>query len=232
MIYKIAICDDNDTDIQYISHLISYWANSMNIKTHIHTFSSAEEFLFHYEEEKDYDILLLDIEMKQMDGVTLAKTIRKKNDTVQIVFITGYSDYISEGYDVSALHYLMKPVHKEKLFEVLNRSTDKLKKNEGVLTLELFNEMVRIPFYEIRYLEVHKNYVTIYAKLNYTVKKTLSEFETELDERFFRAGRSCIINLELIIKVTKTEVYLSDGSVIPLPRGLYEPLNRSIISQM
>ena len=57
--------------------------------------------------EKDFDILLLDIEMGDMDGVTMAKKIRKDNETVQIVFITGYSDYIADGYDVQALHYLI-----------------------------------------------------------------------------------------------------------------------------
>ena len=56
---------------------------------HIDTFSSAENFLFDYAEESDYDILLLDIEMGEMDGVTMAKKLRKENDTVQIVFITG-----------------------------------------------------------------------------------------------------------------------------------------------
>ncbi len=76
------------------------------------------------------DILLLDIEMGAMDGVTLAKTLRKENDTLQIVFLTGYSDYISEGYEVAALHYLLKPVQKEKLFSVLYRALDKVKKNE------------------------------------------------------------------------------------------------------
>lgn len=232
MSYKIAICDDNYADVQYISTLVSSWINSAKLAAQIHTFSSAEEFLFNYEDEKDYDILLLDIEMKEIDGVTLAKNIRKENDTIQIVFITGYSDYISEGYDVSALHYLMKPINHSKLFEVLDRAVDKLRKNERLLTLELPNEILRIPFHEIRYLEVYKNYVTIHGKQDYTLKRTLSEFEKELDDRFFRVSRSYIINLLYIEKVTRNHVYLSDNSVIPLSRGMYEPLNRAIISKI
>lgn len=232
MTYKIAICDDNDTDSGYISSLVSLWAEQRNVQMKADTFSSAEAFLFHYAEQKDYDILLLDIEMGQMDGVTMAKTVRRENETVQIIFISGYSEYISEGYEVSALHYLMKPVHQEKLFEVLDRATEKLQKNERILYLEISGEMVRIPFYEIRYLEVCQNYVTIHGRQDYTVKKTLSEFENELDERFFRAGRSYLINLSYIQKVTKKEVHLIDSTVIPLSRGLYEPLNRAIISRM
>ena len=57
-------------------------------------FESAQAFLFHYEEHKDYDVLLLDIEMPGMDGMSMARAIRRENEAVQIVFITGYSDYI------------------------------------------------------------------------------------------------------------------------------------------
>lgn len=230
MTYKIAICDDNDTDSRYIASLVSLWARQRGVQIKPDIFPSAEAFMFHYAEQKDYDLLLLDIEMGDMDGVTMAKTIRRENESVQIIFITGYSEYISEGYEVSALHYLMKPVHQEKLFQVLDRAAEKLHKNERVLYLEISGEMIRVPFYEIRYLEVCQNYVTVHSKKTYTVKKTLREFEEELDERFFRAGRSHLINLTYIQKVTRTEVHLTDGTVIPLSRGLYEPLNRAIIS--
>lgn len=234
-LYKFAICDDNSTDCEYIVSLVTKWSESKKIPVKIDTFPSAEAFLFHYAEEKDYDILLLDVEMGEMDGVTMAKVIRRQNETVQIVFITGYSDYIAEGYEVSALHYLMKPVQKEKLFEVLNRACEKVKKNERSLYLEFSGEMIRISFPEIYYLEVQQNYVTIYTKnagisKNYTIKKPLSELEAKLDDRFFRIGRSCIVNLEYISRITKTNVFLSDATVLPLPRGSYENLNRAIIA--
>ena len=119
---------------------------------------------------------------------------------------------------------------KEKLFEVLNRATEKLVKNERLLTLELSGEMIRIPLHEIRFLDVNGNYVTIHGKTDYTIKKTLGEMQKELDERFFKIGRSCIVNLNIVQRVTKTDCYLSDGSVLPLPRGAYEPLNSAIIS--
>lgn len=232
MTYKIAICDDNQTDIQYMQTLVNRWAEDAGVQVHLASFLSAEAFLFHYAEQKDYDILLLDIEMTGMDGVTMAKCVRQENETVQIIFITGYSDYIAEGYEVSALHYLMKPVKPDKLFAVLNRAVEKLTKNERVLYLEFSGEMVRIPLREIRYLDVAQNYVTVHAKQDYTIKKTLQEFEGELDERFFRVGRSCILNLTYIQRVTKQDAHLSDGTAIGLPRGSYEALNRAIISRV
>ena len=65
--YKLAICDDNYTDCDYIYALVQNWAKNMNISVKINTFPSAESFLFHYTEEKDYDILLLDVEMGEME---------------------------------------------------------------------------------------------------------------------------------------------------------------------
>ncbi len=230
MNYKIAICDDCDADRQYVLNMVDCWAMSAAHAVHTDTFTSAESFLFHYAEESDYDILLLDIEMGAMDGVTMAKQLRKNNDTVQIIFITGYSDYISEGYEVAALHYLMKPIKQEKLCSVLDRAAEKLSKNEKVLNLEIGGEMVRVPIYQIRYADVFGNYVTIHAQTDITVKMTLGDLEKQLDERFYRVGRSVIINLTQISRVTKTEIKLSDGTAIPLPRGAYEGVNRAIIN--
>lgn len=230
MKYKIAICDDSDADRQYVLNMVNTWAAQTGHAVHTDTFSSAENFLFHYSEENDYDILLLDIEMEAMDGVTMAKQLRESNDTVQIVFITGYADYISEGYEVAALHYLMKPVKEEKLCSVLDRATEKLARNEKVLNLGSGGEMVRVPVYQIRYADVFGNYVTIHALFDVTVKMTLGELERQLDERFYRAGRSCVVNLTQISRVTRTEIKLSDGTAIPLPRGAYDGINRAIIN--
>ena len=229
MSYRIAICDDSAKDAEFVQDILTNWAAKKQLDIKTECFPSAESFLFHYAEDKAWDILLLDIEMGAMDGVTMAKRVRQDNEAVQIVFITGYSDYIAEGYEVSALHYLMKPVNEEKLFEVLNRALEKQKQNEHCMNLELSGEMVRIPLYEIRYLDVRQNYVTIHAKQEYTLKRSLATIEKELDDRFSRVGRAMIVNLTYIRRVTKTEVHLSDGTVLPLPRGAYEPLNRAII---
>ena len=231
MAYRVAICDDSAVDAAYVDELLQAWAAGRGLDVSAERFASAEQFLFHYEEDKNFDILLLDIEMGAIDGVELARTVRKDNEAVQIVFITGYSDYIAEGYDVAALHYLMKPVSREKLFAVLDRAWEKHRRNARCLNLELSGELVRLPLYEVRYLDVHQNYVTVHAKQDYTLKRTLAEFEAQLDESFFRVGRGMILNLKQIRRVTKKEVVLADGTALPLPRGAYEPLNRAIIER-
>lgn len=228
-IYKIAVCDDSQSDIDYITILVKEWAKDKTIQ--IKAYPSAEAFMINYAKEKDFDILILDIEMGKMDGVTMAKTIRRDNESVQIVFITGYSEYIADGYDVAALHYLIKPVKKKQLWSVLDRAAERLKKNEKELLLKAADETVVMPVREIRYLEVQQNYVTVHGKIDVTVKRTLGEFEQELDERFVRLGRSYIVNLTCVRRITRTDVVLTDGSVIPLPRGQYDALNRAIIAR-
>ena len=230
MAYKIAICDDAKGDRQYVLDMVQRWGNRSGHMIRTNIFTSAENFLFHYEAESDYDILLLDIDMGQMDGVTLAKKLRKNNNTIQIIFITGYSDYISEGYEVAALHYLMKPVKEEKLCSVLDRAVEKLSQNERVLFFQSNGEMIRVPIYQINYAEVSGNYVTIHALTDVTVKMTLGELEKQLDERFYRVGRASIINLTQVSRVTKREIVLNDGTMVSFPRGAYDGINRSIIN--
>lgn len=199
----------------------------------VHRFQNLHQpkiFYFIMPRKKDFDILLLDIEMGAMDGVTMARKLRQDNQTVQIIFITGYADYISDGYEVDALHYLMKPIQEEKLFAVLDRAVTKLIKNEKVLNIISQGEMIRLPICQINYAEVNSNYITIHSQQTITLKMTLSELEKKLDSHFFRAGRSALVNLEKISRVTKKEIYLQDGSIIPLPRGAYEKVNRAIIN--
>ncbi len=227
--YQFAVCDDRPEDSRLVARLASRWARQAGAEAEIESFPSAEAFLFRYEEKKDFDVLLLDIEMTGMDGVELARTVRRDNEAVQIVFITGYSDYIAEGYEVSALHYLMKPVNEEKFHQVLTRAVGRLARNEPFLTLELLGETVRVPLPEIRYLDVQQNYATVHAGRDYTLKRSLSEFEAVLDRRFFRVGRSCIVNLTCIRRVTRTEAELTTGERIPLPRGQYEKLDRKSV---
>ena len=221
MDYRIAICDDRQEDREYVRQLTARWAQQRGNQVEMTEFCSAEQFLFSCPQP--------DIEMGEMDGVSLAKQVRRTNELMQIVFITGYSDYITEGYEVAALHYLMKPVKEEKLFVVLDRAVERLHKNTKVLTLETSEEMVRVPLYQVSALEVQRNYVTVHARQDYTVKKSLSELMEQLDERFFRVGRSAVVNLNDISRVTRSDIYLTDGRSIPLPRGAYDKLNRAII---
>jgi len=160
---RIAICDDEQKQIEYLTALVSAWSDRTSVTCTIDTFQSAESFLFDYAEDKNRDILLLDIEMGGMNGVDLAKTIRQTNDTVQIIFITGFPDFIAEGYEVSALHYLMKPVLPEKLHTVLDKAAVNLAKSEKRLSVTYDRQTDFVPLSQIMYIEAQKQYILIHT---------------------------------------------------------------------
>ena len=185
MDYRVAVCDDQQEDRDFGQQCVLAWAQARGFAVEVAQFPTGEAFLFQYEEDRAWDILLLDVEMAQVSGVELAQRIRQEDQALQIVFLTGYSDYIAQGYDVSALHYLLKPVSREKLFAVLDRAAQRLESAQRTLVLELPGELVRVALREIEYVEVRQNYVTVHTgKEAYTVKKPLSAIERELDSRF------------------------------------------------
>ena len=227
---KIVICDDNAADAAYVSGLTEGWKRQKGIAAELITFSSAEALLFAWEENRDMDILLLDIELGGMSGLELARRLREYGAGTQIIFLTGYMDYIAEGYDVEALHYLLKPVTGERLDQVLDRAAERISVRERMLLLSLPEGLVQLPLYEIRYLEVMRNYTTVHGNEDYSVKRGLNDLAGELDESFYRIHRSYIVNLRFIRRITREEVTLKDGTALPLSRKHYEGLNRALIA--
>ncbi len=228
---NIAVCDDELIEIEYLTSLTQEWAKATKTAVNISGFASAEAFLFKYEEDKNFDILLLDIQMKAMDGIELAEKIRENNSSVQIVFITGFPDYISRGYDVSALHYLIKPVEKEKLFEVLSKACDNLKKEEKFILLSVDNESFKINTKDIIYVEAfgHSSCV-VCENGEYKVKLPISDIVKMLDESFIQCHRSYIANLQHISRITKTDVVFDNGKSIPVSRRMYNDVNLAFIN--
>ncbi len=230
MKFNIAICDDDRDQIEILREIVAGWASSREYLVHTYPFPSAEAFMFEYAENKDFDILLLDIEMKDMNGVELARTLRKEGSPLQIVFVTGYDDYIADGYDVAALHYLMKPIKAEKLADVLDRAAKLLFDGGKHIVLNIHTSLVRLPLDKIVYIEAQQNYIEIHALDNtYRLKQTLSSIEQSLGEGFFRTGPSYIVGLRYVAAISRTEVKLDDGTVIPLARGLFEEINKAFI---
>lgn len=230
MALSIAVCDDNETDLQYITGMVNAWAMQERIPVSVRTFPSAEAFLFHYSEDKDYDILLLDVEMGKLNGIDLAKQIRVQNNRVQIVFITGYPDFIAEGYEVSALHYLMKPVKPEKLEGVLSRAADLSREERPFLLVSSERETIRVFFDDIYYAESQGHYMLIHTQqTQYRVRMTVSGLLEKLDEGFYRCSRSFVVSLRHICRITKSEVFLENQVSLPLGRGQYDEINKAMI---
>lgn len=234
MNYHVAICDDSREILYNLSAAVKKWAEAEGITVKIDIFSSAETFWYRYEEQPDFDILLLDIEMPEMNGVELAKKIRQTNNGLQIVFITGFPDFIAEGYEVSALHYLMKPVTYDKLSEVLCRAAEKLKKTEKPILLSVNGEIRRIPTDQIISVEAFAHTCVITTTDSALETKTnITAIEKILDEAaagsFVRCHRSYIVGVRYIKSLSKTDITLDDGTKIPLSRGNYQTVHQAFI---
>lgn len=230
MIYHLAICDDEAVQRKYLSRAAADWGSREGHEIRIDTFESAEGFLFHYEEDKSYDILLLDIEMGGMDGIQLARKIRTDNEQLQIIFITGYEEYIAEGYEVEALHYLLKPLDERKLAAALERAARRLDKTEPALLFTADGESFRIAVSDILFAEAYGHTTVIVSRRGrFELRETLDRTQQKLGADFVRTHRSCAVNLRAVKRITKDSAVLEDGSCVPLSRRLYQQVNHAFI---
>ncbi len=230
---KIAICDDEQNQIEYLSGLVSAWADKNRHVAEIKTYTFAKSFLFDYAEEKDFDILLLDIEMPEMNGVDLAKTVRRENSTIQIVFITGYYEYFSDGFDVSALHYLIKPTDERKLLPVLDRAVGNLTYRQRSVLLTSSDGDVKVSLADICYVESQNVHVAVHTVSGaYRSRIPLAKFAEQLDETFIKVHRSYIVGLKYVKKISRTDITMLNGNLVPISRGMYDEVHAALIKYL
>lgn len=225
---RVAVCDDQESQVDYICNLIEGLACKYDIA--ISRFASAEEFLFKHHGEMDFDIIFLDVEMKEIDGVELAKRIRKVDEYVQLVFITGYSEFIDQGYEVDALNYLLKPLDEDKFYEVFEKAIGKLARKESYVIFNTGNGITKIAEDSIIYIEAvgHESKIFCRGEMCF-VRESLGESKEILSDKFFYCHRSFIVNAKYINSITKTEILLDDGNKIPLARRKYKEVNIKFI---
>ncbi len=229
---KIGICDDEKFQLESIRRLVEKWSACAGHMCDMRFFSSAEAFLCEYEEEKDYDILLLDVEMQGITGIELAKQIRREDSRAEIVFITSHFEFAGEGYEVDALHYLVKPVAEEKLKGVLSRAAERLAVEPLSLVITSDGETVKLYEKDILYVEALLHYVVIHTRdREYRIKESFSAFEAKLSKDFYRTHRSYLVSLKHITRISRTQVRLDDETEIPLARGKYDAINSAFIER-
>ncbi|MBQ3489331.1 MAG: response regulator transcription factor [Clostridia bacterium] len=229
---NIAILDDERSQTEKISTVVRDWSEREGHRCELRTFFSAEEFLFEYESDSSYDILLLDVEMGEISGISLAKRIRKENNRAEIIFITSHFEFAGEGYEVDALHYLVKPISEAKLCEVLSKAAEKLSVEPPSVVITCGGETVKLYESEILYTESFLHYIVIHTReKEYKLKESISFFEEKLSEDFFRAHRSYLVSLKHIVRISRTCVLLDDRTEIPLARGKYNDINRAFIAR-
>ncbi len=233
MKYKIAICDDDTKQREYIREIVTSWAQKNRHLIDVKEYARGEQFLFDYEEEKDFDILLLDIEMPGINGIELAKKVRLDNTAVQIVFVTGFYEYFSDGFDVSALHYLIKPVGERKLYPVLDKAVANLAYRQRSVLLATSEADIKVSLADITYVESENVYVVVHTVHGtHRVRMTLASFAKQLDDTFLKVHRSYVVGLKYIKKITRTEITMLNGAIVPISRGMYDQVHTALVKYL
>lgn len=232
---RIAIIEDEQIHINLLTTYLQAWGSEKEIFLDIHTFPSAESFLFTWEETNDFDILFVDIQMKKMNGIEMAKKVRERDEDIAIVFTTGIADYIETGYEVEALHYLLKPISQEKVGQCMDKVLRRRQKEQFIL-VHGKEEIIRISVRRITYIEAQGHGCTIEtcSKSGETVQteitESISEMEKQLDAHdFMKCHRSYLCQIGNIHQISKTEIIFDNGSKIPVSRRMYTKVNQAFI---
>lgn len=208
---KIAIVDDDIQCRKQVTEYIRTYAKSTKQVIEIVEYSLGINFISEY--QADCDIIFLDVEMPHMDGISSAKKIREVDQYVAIIFLTNYSQYAINGYEVNALDYVMKPltyfVFEMKLKKALKYIDHRVKEDVVIVTKQ---EVIRLPNSEIMYANSEGNN-TVYHTANGTYRERMPMRETAKKFKgpnivFCSSG--CLINLSFVTKVVKDVVYLGE----------------------
>lgn len=227
---RIAICDDEKSEQQLLQRYIGEWAEREKIPLQTVTFDTGESFAFVWEEDKAFDLIVLDIEMGKLNGMELARQIRREDTTVPLLFVTGYEEFMASGYEVSALQYLLKPLYKEKLFETLDRLRRQNLPGKRVI-LPTAEGMTGISLHSVCYAEALGHQCMVHTlERDYEIRENFGEVAECLGtERFVKCHRSYLVNLQYISIVRKNEIVLDNGAVIPLSRSSVKEVNEAFI---
>lgn len=232
MIVRIGIVENEAAAEGYVRGMIEEWAAQEGHCLQLVSCASAEEFLFKYEEPDTFDIVFLDIMLGTMNGMELARNIRKRDKGLQIIFLTGVQDYVFEGYEIGAVRYLLKPVKRQELDLVLGNCCERMthKKTE-YFAFRYQGESLRIAFSDILYIKVEGHYLQMVTeRKTYEWKGSLAQATESLDKkRFALVNRSAIVNLEYVTRITREECFLENGEVLPVSRGAYKTLNEGFM---
>ncbi len=233
---KIAIIEDEQAHTELLSSYLRTWGTAQGQAVSIQTFLSAESFLFVWEETNDFDILFVDIQMGKMNGVEMAEKVRECDREIAIVFTTGIADYMGCGYEVEALHYLLKPISKEKVGQCMDKVMQRSCR-EAFALVHGREETMKIAVGHISYVEArgHGCVMETCARDGsggqVEIAESISEMERQLGSHgFIRCHRSYLCRIESICRIGKTEITLDSGSVIPVSRRMYAEVNRAFIA--
>lgn len=216
---KIAICDDEavyreSTEKECLEYFQTKKKEIRTEKVSICTFSSGKEII---ESGEEYDILLLDVEMPENDGICVKEYLEKTKKRTRVIFLTSHAERVLEAFGKNVLCFLRKPLDKADFRNAMNKAVADI--GGEVLEIEENGETFLIPVNEIRYVEARDKYTIVFMEdKNLTFRKTMKFWENELPEQdFCRIQKSYLVNWEFFVK-EKEEVVLEKNKRVKISR--------------
>ncbi|HCA30924.1 MAG TPA: DNA-binding response regulator [Ruminococcaceae bacterium] len=194
---QIAIVEDEASYADKLAEYLRRYETERKEPIEFSVFSDGDEIVEGY--KAGFDIILLDIQMRFMDGMTAAKRIRDMDSRVVIIFITNMTQYAIQGYAVDALDYVLKPVTYFALAQRLDRAITKIKKHTiNFVAVPVKGGMLKLDVSKIYYIESQGHNIIFHtAGGTYTASGTMKKWTNELESmHFFRGNNSYLINLE------------------------------------
>jgi len=230
---NIFICDDSAEHSSLCKKTLLRLSEQHGVHVRIKTFPSGEALLFEAEDAfATLDLIYLDIRMPGPDGLETAKRLRALGYLGDIVFFTVCADYAIAGYDVSALHYVLKEqTSAEKFEEIFLRACERKQRRESeVLVLTCAGESRCVPVESIRYFEIQQRIVTVvYDAERFEFYSTMMRIEEQLfDKGFVRTHKSFLVSKRYIRSIDSTRVLLDTGEALPVGKRYYAESLRSI----
>lgn len=224
MLYRIAICDDELSQITIVEDYLTRFSIKTDTEFHIERFSSGNELLKKYYNEKSpFDLVFMDMEMPGRNGIETAEEIRKIPDrNVIIAFITSYPEYMQDSFDVQASQYLTKPISYELFEQKLEKMLSYIGELETNITVisQKSGEII-LHLDDIVCIESDKKAGVIITtnKDEIIIKGKLTDFENGLADKYFISiHRSCIANMKYIRKFNADSLEFSTGKIVPVSR--------------
>ncbi|MCD8342036.1 MAG: LytTR family DNA-binding domain-containing protein [Clostridiales bacterium] len=221
---RVAIVEDDPIYSDQLQQYLNRYEQESGEKFLPVCFSDGVDLVEHY--SADYDILLLDIEMPGLDGMTAAERIRKVDREVVIIFITNMSQYAIQGYAVEALDYVLKPISYYSFTQCIQRAMERMRRRtkqfHSVSTGK--GETRKLELSQIYFMEVQKHtliYHTTEGEI--TASGAMSEVEQELQGRFFRCNKGYLVNLEHVSSI-QGDLVTVGGQQLQVSRAKKKPL--------
>lgn len=233
--YRLAVCEDEEKVREEIQDFCDSILRDMRIQGDITAFASAQELERELDGGQEFDTLILDIQMeeKEMSGMDLARLLRKRGDRTGIIFVSGYEEYLLEGYSVQPVHFLLKPLSKEKLADAL-RIDWELNHSARSIMLYQKDRAVTLPLEEICYIESSNHHVIVHSGEGERIfRMSLTGMEQLLpEEQFCRCHHSFLVNMDYVKEFGRMCLYLQDGRRLPVGRKYGKEFQKSFVRYM